>query len=128
MKILIDTHVLLWLFEDAPQLSSHAKDAFSDPDTKIYFSAASYWEICIKQSIGKLELASGWEAIISRELKRNYILWLTIEPEHMQGILTLPWHHRDPFDRLLIAQAMQESMSVITADKQIAKYDIPIIW
>jgi len=128
MKVLIDTHVFLWLLEDAPQLSNHAKEAFSNPDAKIYFSAASYWEICIKQSIGKLELLDGWETIILRELKRNRIQWLAIEPEHMQDILTLPWHHRDPFDRLLIAQARQEVMSMMTADQRIAKYDVSIIW
>jgi len=128
MKVLVDTHVFLWLLEDAPQLSNHAKEAFSNPDAKIYFSAASYWEICIKQSIGKLELLDGWETIILRELKRNRIQWLAIEPEHMQDILTLPWHHRDPFDRLLIAQARQEVMSMMTADQRIAKYDVSIIW
>ncbi|RMG53824.1 MAG: type II toxin-antitoxin system VapC family toxin [Gammaproteobacteria bacterium] len=128
MKVLIDTHALLWLLEDAPQLSGQAREVFLDPEGQLYFSAASYWEICIKLSIGKLELADGWEKIISRELRRNEIRWLALEPAHMQGVVDLPWHHRDPFDRLLIAQALHESMGVLTADRHFAAYGVDVIW
>ena len=128
MKVLLDTHVFIWLLEDAPQLSQIARYSFTNPDNELFFSAASYWEICIKISIGKLELASGWEKIIHRELTQNNIGWLAIDPEHMQGILLLPMHHRDPFDRLLIAQAASESMSILTADQHFSSYDIPVIW
>ncbi|OIO69375.1 MAG: PIN domain nuclease [Zetaproteobacteria bacterium CG_4_9_14_3_um_filter_49_83] len=128
MKVLLDTHVFIWLLEDAPQLSQRARDTFTNPDNELFFSAASYWEICIKISLGKLELASDWGKIVHRELAHNNIGWLAIEPEHMQGILSLPMHHRDPFDRLLIAQAACESMSILSADQHFSSYDIPVIW
>ncbi len=128
MKILIDTHALLWLLEDAPQLSGRAREAFLDTGAQLYFSAASYWEICIKLSIGKLELADGWEKIIAREMRRNEIRWLALEPAHMQGVVGLAWHHRDPFDRLLIAQALHESMAVLTADRHFLAYGVEVIW
>jgi len=128
VKVLIDTHALLWLLEDAPQLSRQAREVFLDPEVQLFFSAASYWEICIKLSIGKLELTDDWEKIISRELRRNEIRWLALEPAHMRRVVDLPWHHRDPFDRLLIAQAMHESMGIITADAHFQAYRVRVIW
>jgi len=128
MKVLIDTHAFLWLLEDAPQLSAVARATFSNPECDLFFSAASYWEICIKQSLGKLKLAPKWKKIVARELDRNSIRWLALEPAHMHGILALPWHHRDPFDRLLMAQAISECMSILSADKQMWTYDVSVVW
>ena len=127
MKLLLDTHAFLWAMADAG-LSESAAAAFLDIENDLYLSAASYWEICIKISIGKLVLSTGWEDRIERFLKLNRINWLPIARTHSQGIIHLPMIHRDPFDRLLIAQAQCEGMTILTRDEHIRQYDIPTIW
>lgn len=127
MKLLLDTHAFLWLISNQ-KLSQRASDAFVDPSNQPFLSAASYWEICIKHGIGKLVLAAGWERSIEQEMRINDIRWLPIEKLHCQATIELPWLHRDPFDRLLIAQARQEEMAILTVDKQISQYDIATIW
>ncbi len=128
MKILLDTHAFLWAMSGSNRLSKKAKEAYLDNANKLFFSAVSYWEIGIKISIGKLELANNWKDIIDKEINNNGIKWLDLKKEHVQGIINLEFHHRDPFDRLLIAQAKYEQMSIITVDKQIEKYDVTTIW
>lgn len=127
MKLLIDTHAFLW-FIRGENLSKIAQDTFLNVENELYFSAVSYWEICIKFSLGKLELANNWDKMFEREMTINGIKWLSIEKAHSQGIITLPMIHRDPFDRLLIAQAHVEGMVLLTADSQIRKYDIQTVW
>ena len=127
MKLLLDTHAFLW-FIRGENLSKKAQDAFLNMDNTLYFSAVSYWEICIKYGLGKLDLVENWDKVFDREMTINGIKWLPIEKIHSQGIITLPMIHRDPFDRLLIAQAQAEGMVLLTADSQIKKYDIPTIW
>jgi len=127
MKILLDTHALLWAVSGVG-LSENARLAFVDVENALYFSAASYWEICIKIGIGKLKLPQGWEDTLDEFFQINDIRWLPIEKEHARTILTLPMIHRDPFDRLLVAQASWESMSIMTKDANLARYDVPIIW
>jgi PIN domain nuclease of toxin-antitoxin system len=127
MKLLLDTHAFLW-FMKGENLSQKAQDSFLDIDNDLYLSAASYWEICIKHSLGKLDLDKNWNEIFDREMLLNGIKWLPIEKEHSQGIIELPMIHRDPFDRLLIAQAYAEDMILLTADSNIKQYDIPTIW
>ena len=127
MKLLLDTHAFLWLMK-GENVSQKAQDAFLDIDNDLYFSAASYWEICIKHSLGKLDLGENWNKIFDREMLLNGIKWLPIEKEHSQGIIDLPVIHRDPFDRLLIAQARAENMTMLTADSQIQQYDVSTIW
>ena len=128
MKILLDTHAFLWALSGSNRLSKKAKEAYLDNENKLFFSAVSYWEIGIKISIGKLELENNWKEIIDKEINNNGIKWLDLKKEHVQGIINLEFHHRDPFDRLLIAQAKYEEMSIMTIDKQIEKYDITTIW
>ena len=127
MKLLLDTHAFLWLISNQ-KLSQRASDAFLDTSNQLFLSAASYWEICIKRSVGKLVLAEGWEQSLEREMRANDIRWLPIERAHCQAIIELPWIHRDPFDRLLIAQAREEGMAILTADEYIPQYGIATIW
>lgn len=127
MKLLLDTHAFLRLIGNQ-KLSQRASDAFLDPDNQLFLSAASYWEICIKLSIGKLVLAEDWQQSIDREMQINDIRWLPIEKSHCQAIIELPWIHRDPFDRLLIAQARQEGMAIVTADEHFSQYGVATIW
>ena len=128
MKLLVDTHVLLWILQDDPSLSPVARNAYGDPANMLYFSVASYWELCIKLSLGKLRLADGWSSSIERELAENEVRWLPIQPRHVEAIVDLPWLHRDPFDRLLVAQCRTEGLALISADAQIAHYDVEVIW
>jgi PIN domain nuclease of toxin-antitoxin system len=128
VKVLLDTHSFLWIIQDPEHLSKTAKETFLNPANILFFSMASYWEICIKQSLGKLELATNWKQIIDNELLENGIKWLMIEQTHCQEILNLPLHHRDPFDRLLIAQAKVESLSILTIDEAFKSYDVITVW
>lgn len=127
MKFLLDTHVFLWFMWDK-NLSQTARTAFLDTNNELYFSAASYWEICTKHSLGKLELANDWDKLFDQEMAINMIKWLPIEKKHSRGIINLPMHHRDPFDRLLIAQALSEGLTLLTADSLIQQYDVPTFW
>lgn len=127
MKLLLDTHTLLWGIGNGP-LSPTARQAFLDPENDLFFSAASYWEICIKLSLGKLKLVSNWNQLIERELQVNTIRWLPLEKTHCRALVTLPFHHGDPFDRLLVAQASVEEMTLLTVDGNIGRYAIPTLW
>lgn len=128
MKCLLDTHVFLWMLMDDDQLSVAAKDTILDPTVELFFSMASYWEICIKLSIGKLELKRNWPQVFEREMVGNGIQWLPIKPEHARGVINLPWHHRDPFDRLLVAQCRADNLTCITADANIQRYSVKSLW
>ena len=128
MKILLDTHAFLWAISENIRFSKNAKKAYLDSKNELFFSAVNYWEIGIKISIGKLELASDWEKIIDKEMINNGIKWLDLKKEHVQGIINLEFHHRDPFDRLLISQAQYEQLVFMTIDRQIAKYNITTLW
>jgi PIN domain nuclease of toxin-antitoxin system len=87
-----------------------------------------YWEIAIKTSIGKLELVDNWPVIIDREMRGNFIKFLPITKEHCNFLTELPFHHRDPFDRMLVAQTKIEQMTLLSADSQLKKYEIEVIW
>ncbi len=128
MKILLDTHVFIWLIDGSDKLSANALQTFLDSENDIYFSAVSYWEICIKQSIRKLNLTKNWPHLFDREIVENDIKWLKIEQKHCRGIIHLPMIHRDPFDRLLISQALYEKMTILTTDQQISQYAVQTIW
>ena len=128
MKLLLDTHAFLWFIQGSGTLSPRALEAIEDDKNELWFSAASYWEICIKTSIGRLELAKGWPRIFDREMRRNGIQWLDLRREHLLGIVDLPFHHRDPFDRLLIAQAVRERLVMVSADGQFSVYGVRTLW
>jgi PIN domain nuclease of toxin-antitoxin system len=128
MKVLLDTHAFLWLISGDDRLSETAQKAFLDPDNYLFFSAASLWEICIKISLGKLSLKSGWLKTIQDEMKVNTIQWLSIEMPHCVELTNLPFHHRDPFDRMLVAQAMVDDMQLLSRDNRLSSYEIKRIW
>jgi len=128
MKLLLDTHALIWLISGDSKLSVSAKEAFLNQDNKLYFSKVSLWEITIKISLGKLVLAKHWLTAIEKEMISNGIQWLEIEIDHCKTLADLPFHHRDPFDRLLISQAISESMSIISIDSEFSHYSLDIIW
>ena len=128
MDLLLDTQFLLWSLTGDKHLSRRGREAWLDPANSLFFSMAGYWEIAVKVNIGKLELAPGWDRIIGDEIKRNDIRFVPIRAEHCNRLTFLPLHHRDPFDRMIIAQAQIESMSLVSADGQFKPYEIDIIW
>ena len=127
MRLLLDTHTFLW-FIYRPPTGERFFELCLDPVNDLYLSAASYWEISIKAGLGKLDLTADWPEVFDRELDANIIHWLPIEKSHCLELLTLPHHHRDPFDRLLIAQARSEGLSLLSADPNFGRYDVPVVW
>jgi PIN domain nuclease of toxin-antitoxin system len=128
MKILLDTHAFLWIITDLPNLSKKAKKTFLDEDNEIMLSMASIWEMGIKVSLKKLTLSQSFNKFIPLQLQQNSIETLDINFRHINEIIKLPFHHRDPFDRLIIAQALVEDIPVISNDKHFDSYNIERIW
>jgi PIN domain nuclease of toxin-antitoxin system len=113
VNYLLDTHTFLWFINDDAALSTGARRLIEAPENTVFLSIASIWEIAIKVSLGKLILPTPFVDFINQQMALNRILPLAIETKHIQVIVTLPFHHRDPFDRLLIAQALVEKMVII---------------
>ena len=128
MKYLLDTHTLLWALTGDPRLGEGAKAALLEADSRLYFSLASLWEICIKVSLGKLELQENWPTRMDNEMDRLGIERLPILQRHLLGVIQLPFHHRDPFDRLLVSQAKCEDMILVSADRNLGFYDVPLVF
>ena len=126
--MLLDTHTFLWFILDEPQLSATAKELIVDPNNDIEISPATYWEIAIKISLGKYELPEPYRIFIEREIVTNDFRILPIEPKHTAALTTLPYHHRDPFDRLLIAQAMVERIPISSIDTAFDAYLVTRLW
>ncbi len=124
--VLLDTHTLIWFMFDDSKLSETALQTIKTED-KVFVSIASLWELSIKQSLGKIDLAYSVKEIADKCNDANIII-LPIEPNHLDSIKTLPDIHKDPFDRLLIAQATAEGMALVTKDTIIPNYDIKTIW
>jgi PIN domain nuclease of toxin-antitoxin system len=125
---LLDTHTMLWFFWDDSRLSEYAKATIEDPENRKFVSIASCWEIAIKAGLGKLELEEPSSSFLLREIARNNFELLPITLEHATSVETLPQHHRDPFDRLLIAQANMEGLTLISADAIFQQYDVKCLW
>jgi len=128
MILLLDTHTLLWFLRDDSQLSDSAKSMIEDPQNRKLVSVASCWEIGIKAGLHKLDLAEPSRTLLERELPRNNFDLLSITLEHATAVETLPPHHKDPFDRLLIAQAMIEDIPVVSVDDKFDAYSITRLW
>jgi PIN domain nuclease of toxin-antitoxin system len=128
MKALLDTHVFLWWINDDKRLSSFAPDVISDANNELFVSAATGWEIAIKAQIGRLELPGEAQHFVAEQLRINAFKPLPIGMNHALHVSTLPDLHRDPFDRMLIAQAQMENMPILSVDPNIRKYQIEIIW
>ncbi|EIC29737.1 MULTISPECIES: type II toxin-antitoxin system VapC family toxin [Methylomicrobium] len=126
MKLLLDTHILLWYLENDPKLPDTWKRYIEDRHNSIAVSIASLWEIAIKISLGKLELLDDLSTVES-VLHQQGITLLPIKTSHLLQLLNLPFHHRDPFDRLIIAQAQVEQLSVVTHDSQFAQYSVSML-
>ena len=127
MKYLLDTCTLIWVIENSPSLSDKAKEIILSDESEVYFSPVSAWEIGIKISLNKLSMTGGL-AEAHRTLIENGFLFLPVKWEHTQLLETLPWHHKDPFDRFLVSTAIIENMTLITSDSIIQKYDVPVLW
>ncbi|NVM20682.1 MAG: type II toxin-antitoxin system VapC family toxin [Desulfobacterales bacterium] len=128
MKALLDTHAFLWWITDDPRLSPRAREIIGDGNTELYLSAASGWEMAIKAGLGRLHLTDSLERIISEQLAANAIYSLPVQMSHALHVYTLPGHHRDPFDRILISQAILEHLPLLTIDPEIAKYTAEVLW
>ena len=128
MNYLIDTHVLLWIGNDNQLISNKIKDIYLSSENEIFFSLASIWEMAIKINLGKLELDFNLSNFIERYVLRNDIQVLKIELSHVLKLEKLPLHHRDPFDRLIIAQAIENNIPVISKDRVFDLYPVKRIW
>lgn len=124
MRALLDAHAFLWWITDDSRLSLHAREIIADGRNDLFFSAASGWEIAIKANLGKVEVPDGLERFLTEQLFCNAIQVLPIYLSHALHVYTLPQHHRDPFDRLLVSQAVLERLTVLSADPQIAQYPV----
>ncbi|HJZ47151.1 MAG TPA: type II toxin-antitoxin system VapC family toxin [Roseiflexaceae bacterium] len=128
MKALLDTHTFLWWINNDQRLSERVREIIGDGENTLFLSAASGWEIAIKAQLGKLKLAANLEQFIAEQLALNAFESLPIQLPHGLRVATLPPHHRDPFDRMLVAQSQLEDLPIVTADAQIARYDVQVIW
>jgi PIN domain nuclease of toxin-antitoxin system len=128
MRYLLDTHTFLWWNMDDVQLSLLAKEIISDSNNEIFFSAASAWEIAIKTARGRLTLPEDPMHFISNRLSLHGFQALPVQIHHAVQVYKLPLHHADPFDRLLIAQSQIESLPLISADVNIRRYELEVIW
>ena len=128
MKYLIDTVVWLWSLDSLQRVSRRGMEILNSGAEEIYFSAATAWEVSIKASLGKLKLPSPPATCVPAFTARQGLRQLPVTYLHAVKVYELPPHHRDPFDRLIIAQAMVENMAVLTADKDFAKYPVDVVW
>ena len=128
MRLLLDTHAFLWWIEDAPTLTRRAKAAIANPANECLLSLASCWEMAMKISLGKLRLPTDIERFVPQHLASNAFRQLAIDFRHIARIAALPFHHRDSFDRLLAAQALEDDCAIVSADQVFRKYGVKRIW
>jgi PIN domain nuclease of toxin-antitoxin system len=128
VKLLLDTHAFLWWVEGTPALGRRARAAVANPDNEVFISIASCWELAIKLSLGKLRLTQRLDRFIPEQLTLNGFSLFAVELRHVVGVADLPFHHRDPFDRLLVAQALQDQLAVVSADRVFRRYGVTVIW
>lgn len=126
VRLLLDTHVALWAIADSPQLPAKARRLILDPDNEIFVSAASVWEISIKHSLGRGSMPVAGDEALQYFRDAGYVL-LPISAEHAAAVESLPPHHADPFDRILLAQAVHEPLHLLTHDAVLARYDAPVL-
>jgi PIN domain nuclease of toxin-antitoxin system len=128
MKLLLDAHALLWFLADDPQLSTAAKAALLDPANERWLSPISLLEIALKARLGKLTLSAPFGQLFPAQLAANRIRLLPVEPRHIEPLTTLPFHHKDPFDRLIAATSVVEKLALISADAVLDAYGVTRIW
>lgn len=127
MRLLLDTHALLWFQAGDRRLSRAARAAIEAADAELLVSAATVWEMAIKASLGRLRLPDSVEHYVAEKVRQGYGT-LGVSWEHAARVARLPWHHRDPFDRLLAAQALTERCPVVTRDRVFRKYGVDVVW
>jgi PIN domain nuclease of toxin-antitoxin system len=128
MRALLDTHTFLWWISDNPHLSPRVREIIGNGENELFLSAASGWEMAIKAGLGRLQLPPNLEHFILEQMALNAIESLPVQMSHALHVYKLPDHHRDPFDRMLIAQAQLENLPILTVDPQIARYSVKVIW
>lgn len=128
MKVLLDTHTLLWFYLDAPQLSVVAAATIADSEHVHYVSQVSIWEIALKLSIGKLKLHEPFLDFVQHAVFDNGFHLLAVEPAHCAALMSLEHHHRDPFDRMLLAQAIIEQAAIVSIDSVFDAYPVARVW
>jgi len=128
VKLLLDTHAFLWFVAGDAQLSTAAREAISAPANQRFVSVASLWEMAIKTSSGKLAVAGGLDAWLPGALTLCAAEVLPVEARHALATCELPWHHKDPFDRLLIAQAQTEGLTLVSVDENMPRYGVALLW
>lgn len=123
MNLLLDAHALLWALHDPGRLRAEAAEAIQDPGRAVFYSAASVWELELKAAVGKLELPEDWLSAADE----SGFLELPVKAAEARDSARLPWHHRDPFDRVVVAQALKHGLRVATRDPTIPRYDVPVL-
>jgi PIN domain nuclease of toxin-antitoxin system len=128
MRLLLDTHAFLWWLDANPKLSRKARSAIGSARNECFVSVASGWEIAMKVSLGTLRVEGALDRFLPEQLAANGFQPLAIDLKHTARVATLPFHHRDPFDRLLVAQALDEELRIVTGDPVFAKYGVTRLW
>lgn len=128
MKLLLDTQTVLWFWWDDPRLCARAKAAVSDPANQKFVSLATPWEVAIKVSLKKLDIGGPYPGFFRQHMARTNFDWLPFTEDHFNGLLAMPFHHRDPFDRLLISQARMEKLPLVSSDAIFDAYGVTRIW
>lgn len=128
MNLLLDTHALLWFATNDSRLSLKAQLFIEDPTNNVFVSPTSYWELAIKVTIGKLPLVVPFETFIRTAVDESQLVVLPILTAHATRLITLPLHHRDPFDRMLVAQALVEDLAILSCDTALDAYGVQRIW
>jgi PIN domain nuclease of toxin-antitoxin system len=128
MRALLDTNSFLWFISGSDKLSMEARNFIADIDNQLVLSSASLWEIAIKASLRKLELLQPFNQLIPQQLEKNDIAILPIEISHLNKVINLPFHHRDPFDRLIIAQALTEELPINSPDALFSQCSVVLVW
>jgi PIN domain nuclease of toxin-antitoxin system len=128
MKLLLDTNVFIWLNDAPHRVRERVMTVIANPDNDLFFSLTSIWEMQIKIQLGKLELSDSLPDILKTQQVENNLQVLTIDLNHIWSLANLPYHHRDPFDRLLVAQAQTEGMTLVSADGIFEMYDVDLLW
>ena len=128
MRYLLDTHTFLWWVTDDRRLSPRARALIRDPENEVLFSAASAWEIAIEAQLGRIVLRGDPREVIPRQVAANGFAQLAIETPHALEVAALPLLHPDPFDRLLVAQALLEELPLLSVDPAVAQYNVLVIW
>ncbi len=128
MKVLLDTHALLWFLAGSSRLGTAALAVINDPANTLFVSPASLWEISIKDSLGKLALPLPFEQLFPSRLDASGILILPILMPHLHAHRSLPFHHHDPFDRLIISQALTDDLTLISCDSEFSAYGVKLLW